>query len=171
VKILAKDNKYGFYKIPIADIKKKTQSAPFYVRPDVYVYEVNPNDIPKDVIIYSIEKFIHPEFNCDELQTAITCGYPDLNTHDKKVTLSATPSCNFEKVLDYCHPSYYQDMNTYDTINYPISMPYEAKGYSGSPVYVIYRGQICFGGIFCVELAPNKVGFVVKPKYVLSQLK
>jgi hypothetical protein len=171
IRINSPENKRVLYKIGISSIKKNTKDIPFYLRADAYAYSVNIADIPKNVTIYSIENFINPFINCNEVKQAIICGYPNLHTNDTNITMTAFPVLSRETIFgNYCQKMYYSSFNSYDTINYSISAHVETDGYSGSPVFVIYRNKIFFGGLLSSGNAIEKMAVIVRPEYVLDKL-
>ena len=62
--------------------------------PDAY-----PIKLPKNMSVYSMEKFISTGINCNEVKEVITCGYPKLASNDLKTNITASPVINREK---YC---------------------------------------------------------------------
>ena len=146
---------------------------PFYLRADAYAYPIK---LPKNMQVYSIEKFINTEINCSEVKEFITCGFPKLASRDKKANLTASPVISKQSIVggDYCQRLIYEEYDAYDTINYAITMTRETVGYSGSPVYIIYRNKIFFGGLFSLGV-PNdapigNTALIVRPEYVLDKL-
>jgi len=165
------EKKCEVYKIPIAEIKRNTKDIPFYLRADAWAYPIDTATIPKDVTIYSVENLIDTNFNYHEVHEAITCGYPNLHSSDTLVAMKAHPVLTKQTIYgDYCKKMYFSNYKSYDTIDYSVTAYTDYGGYSGSPVYLLYKNKIIFGGLLSSGSLPQKAAMVVRPQYVLDKI-
>jgi len=156
-------------KIPTKKIKETVQQKLFYQEADAFAYPINLNQIPKNDTIFSIENFVELNYNCSEITEAITLGFS--KTESNGTTLLA-PALSFENILFHlCKNVFYKGENITDSINYVINMQYEGEGFSGSPVFMMYRNKPIFGGLMSTGDPVDKWVIIVRPQYVLNKVK
>ena len=170
VRLITNKRAIYYLKLDISFIKKK-KNVPHYLEADAYAYLIDQDTIPKNVTVYSIDHFIEKNIACNEPKETIICGYPNLHINDAFAVLKGLPQVSKNIIVQsYCDRLYYSNTNSYDSIEYSVWTDRDMGGYSGSPVYLLYRNKIIFGGLLSSGTISEKHCEIVRPQYVLDKI-
>lgn len=165
-------NDIGIIHIDISKIKEISQPSTFAVEPEIYVYEI------KDKLeVNSIEGFIKNFDDQDKnmIDAVFMYGYPSLTGTSIDDYRKIIPTFSYGNLLEkYTVFNYYQEINTYDKINYlmkPKANSPMGGGFSGAPCFFEINGKNYFGGV-CIGGSINKRLIInVRPEQILKLIK
>jgi len=165
------ENDSGIIHIDISQIKEMAQPSTFTVKPEIYVYEIK-EKLPFKV--NSIENLIKNFEDTDKnlIENVFMYGYPSLTGNSFNDYKRINPTLSYGTLLEkYAVLNYYEEINTYDKINYlmkPKDISPMGGGFSGSPCFFEVNDKYYFGGV-CIGGSINKRLIInVRPEQVLK---
>jgi hypothetical protein len=166
-------------KIALKPIREKIPADSFYKNPDVYLYQVNTDDLSQ---INSIEEFIGqvPDARPDSV---ISFGYGGGsivgNYYSNNLATALPLKYTGNVAISVNSFSFFKDYNVIDTNLYAV-IPKLTGGMSGSPIFLIFGNNspnkmILFGGVAMGQTQPESTGppwgYVVRLNVLLKKLR
>jgi hypothetical protein len=168
-------NEFTFYPLDISSLKNDEKEDFYFNEPDYCFIEI------KDANKFQINSIENLIFRNSEItiQNALIFGYPELDDDDFSNFRLRDASC-IEGVLvsspneNINYNFAVKNKQIFDSINYAVKSKSRVKpGYSGAPVFLYKPStkQWIFSGVTSQGITEDSLIFIVKPNYLLSNLK